>query len=411
MGQMVTELAKLGAGPGKIDVEEYFSLRLFDDTALDRKDKRAFMGMRACKDVGLAANQHSHWLACVSDKLVFNTLLHGLGLPVFANRGYYHHRFRLPGLGRIGNATDIHRFLAECTDYPFFGKPTGAARSTWRLRAPLPATRPAPTRSCWVMAAASLLAIWPRRLPPTTTPATSSRSLAARIPTSGPCPAMSVATVRVYTLYGDKGPRIYKACWKLPVGRNVADNFWRGNILAALDLETGTITRAVQGVGLGQVELQNHPRPRCTPRRHQGSRLGGAEENRTTRRGDLRHHAASRLRHCALRYQPVLSTNDGPTYACVQDAGVQALRRAWPASPGRAIGTSSPARMAPSARSSRRASRMRRSGCGPEAAVQPSCAGGSALERRLAIVAESQTRAHFHLSVHSDVAQRHEANE
>lgn len=267
LGQMVTEIAKLGFGPGKIDVEEYFGLRLFDDKALAGQDKRTFMGMRACKNVGHAANQHSHWYACVNDKLAFNTLLGGYGLPVFATRGFYHARFALPALGQMRNAADILRFLRTSEAYPLFGKPTAGSKSLGTVG----------IESYEKVSDTLLLADGRRVAAPEVAeeiataydtgyifqergqPHADVRAL------SGP----SIATVRVYSLYTEKGPRIFRACWKIPAGGNVADNFWRGNILAALDMETGAITRAIQGEGLKQVELETHP--------DTGARLIGAQ--------------------------------------------------------------------------------------------------------------------------------------
>ena len=275
LGQMVTEIAKLGFGPGKIDVEEYFGLRLFDDKALAGQDKRSFMGMRACKAVGHAANQHSHWYACVNDKLVFNTLLAGYGLPVFATRGYYHARFALPALGQMRKAADILEFLRSCQAYPLFGKPTAGSKSLGTVGI-----------DAYDRASDCLVLADGRRVSATDV----ADEIAAAYDTGyifqergqphadvralcGP----AIATVRVYSFYTEKGPRLFRACWKIPAGGNVADNFWRGNILAALDMETGAITRAIQGEGLKQVELETHP---DTGARLIGTRVPGWEKLR-----------------------------------------------------------------------------------------------------------------------------------
>ncbi len=257
LGQMVTEIAKLGFGPGKFDVEEYFSLRLYDDKALAGQDKRSFMGMRTCKSVGHEANQHSHWFACVSDKLLFNTMMGGYGLPVLATRGYYHARFALPAFGRLRTAADIHRFLRDCTQYPLFGRPRGAAKSLGIVAI-----------ESYDGAGDEVVLGGGRRVAAAALAAEIARSYDTGYlfqergrphPDVAALSGASIATVRVYTGYTEKGPRVLRACWKLPAGGNVADNFWRGNILAALDLETGAITRAIQGTGLDQVELDVHP--------------------------------------------------------------------------------------------------------------------------------------------------------
>jgi len=69
-----------------------------------------------------------------------------------------------------------------------------------------------------------------------------------------------LATVRIYTINGENGPEVFRICWKIPAGKNVADNFWRkGNILAAVDYETGVVTRAIQGFAFDQTEITHHP--------------------------------------------------------------------------------------------------------------------------------------------------------
>ena len=51
-----------------------------------------------------------------------------------------------------------------------------------------------------------------------------------------------------------------EACWKVPAGANVADNYWRdGNLLAQLDLVQGTVKRVVSGAGLGLAHHIVHP--------------------------------------------------------------------------------------------------------------------------------------------------------
>lgn len=69
-----------------------------------------------------------------------------------------------------------------------------------------------------------------------------------------------VSTVRLVVTVEPTGPVILSALWKIPVGTNPADNFWRpGNLLAALDPRDGCVTRVIQGVGWDQVELEHHP--------------------------------------------------------------------------------------------------------------------------------------------------------
>jgi hypothetical protein len=68
-----------------------------------------------------------------------------------------------------------------------------------------------------------------------------------------------LSTVRLIVLLERGEPAIRNALWKIPVGDNPADNFWRpGNLLAGLDAD-GQVTRVIQGTGADQVELERHP--------------------------------------------------------------------------------------------------------------------------------------------------------
>ena len=61
-----------------------------------------------------------------------------------------------------------------------------------------------------------------------------------------------VGTLRMIVLNGDEGPRLFRALWRIPVGRNITDNLHTsagGNLVAHVDRETGKVTDVVQVVG------------------------------------------------------------------------------------------------------------------------------------------------------------------
>ena len=64
----------------------------------------------------------------------------------------------------------------------------------------------------------------------------------------------------VFVTLEKAGPRIHRATAKIATGNNPADNYWRpGNMLGAIDLESGKIVRSVCGSG---AELRlNDPHP------------------------------------------------------------------------------------------------------------------------------------------------------
>lgn len=63
-------------------------------------------------------------------------------------------------------------------------------------------------------------------------------------------------------LSDDTGTRAFRAIWKVITGRNVTDNYdlgEAGNLLAAIEFDTGRIERVVRGFGVRQEQLSRHP--------------------------------------------------------------------------------------------------------------------------------------------------------
>ena len=71
-----------------------------------------------------------------------------------------------------------------------------------------------------------------------------------------------ISGVRIHTFLSADGPTVTKAIWKINVGKDDSDNFQHGasgNMLAALNIETGQVTRLVAGTGAAQIVNPPHP--------------------------------------------------------------------------------------------------------------------------------------------------------
>jgi hypothetical protein len=67
-------------------------------------------------------------------------------------------------------------------------------------------------------------------------------------------------SVRALVLAGPSSPVRHRAVAKIATGSNAADNFWRqGNVLGAIELETGIITRVLRGTGVEMSLNEAHP--------------------------------------------------------------------------------------------------------------------------------------------------------
>jgi hypothetical protein len=71
-----------------------------------------------------------------------------------------------------------------------------------------------------------------------------------------------VSGLRIHSFLGPDGPELVKAIFKINVGKSDSDNFRHGqsgNLVSAVDLEKGVVTRVVSGTAFCQVENPSHP--------------------------------------------------------------------------------------------------------------------------------------------------------
>lgn len=251
------EMLLLRRGIGGITPEEYIANRLFDDDAFTMADKRAFLGVVGERTIDRICNPDPRWRAPVKDKIVFAAMMRGLGFPV-PELVAFHHARRRCFMGRdLRTRQDLLDFLRGL-DRPVFGKPLGGR---WSLGAASldgydPGTDSLRTLGGALVAVADLADqvgafadegyLFQERLVP--------HPLLARA--CGP----AVGTVRLLTAMTPRGPELMASAWKVIGGGNVADNFWRrGNMLAAVDGESGTVTRIASGLGHEAVTHERHP--------------------------------------------------------------------------------------------------------------------------------------------------------
>ena len=255
---VVGEIARASFGRGKLTSEEYFTLRLFDDANIVG-EKSAFCGMSGMRSLWPAANFVQEWFGPITDKLAFDTLLNGYGLPAIKMRAYYFTEgFRIPAQRMLRQREDLRAFLTDPASYPFFSKPRASSLSLGSASA---TGYDAATGEIQLLGGKTVALdkfiddivthfgtgyMFQERVKPH---ADVRKICGDRLP-----------TVRIYTINGENGPEVFRVCWKIPAGKNVADNFWRkGNILAAVNYDTGVVTRAIQGFALEQVEITHHP--------------------------------------------------------------------------------------------------------------------------------------------------------
>jgi hypothetical protein len=77
---LITEAIRLMRGAGKLSPPEYLYYRLWDQS-LTLAERQAFVGKKAQHLMHLACNDR-HWYQTAADKILFQTIMTGAGLPV-----------------------------------------------------------------------------------------------------------------------------------------------------------------------------------------------------------------------------------------------------------------------------------------------------------------------------------------
>jgi len=251
------DFMRLHFGPGRLSLQEYYQFRLFDDSRYSLHEKRQFLGHKAQKKL-YARHIPMHWRATVGDKIVFYALFSGLGFPVPRTAALLHPNREFGDTEILRDTAALEYHLRNPNNYPFFGKPVDGMFSLGVASA-----------EAYDAESDSVVLSGDRRISVTDFVAATADYfgrgylLQERLephPEIAPLCDNRVSTIRLMIMLGQEGPEIFQALWKIPGNGNVADNFWRtGNMLAALDIETGRVGRVVRGVGPGQESLSAHP--------------------------------------------------------------------------------------------------------------------------------------------------------
>jgi len=251
---LLSEVITLRRGAGKLTPQEYFHYRLWDPD-MPLADKRRFVGKQAQHPMHVTCNS-PYWFATAADKILFHTVIAGAGLPVPELLAVTQAGHRLADVPVIVDPSRVANLLQRPELYPLFAKPVAGKYSLSVISAD---AYDATTDKVVLLggkrrAAAELAAsmvggagyLVQRRLQ-------QAPQLTALF---GP----RLWSVRALVLLRREGSIIHRAVAKIATGTNPADNYWRaGNMLGAIDLETGIIRRAVRGTGADLMVNEAHP--------------------------------------------------------------------------------------------------------------------------------------------------------
>ena len=255
-GSLLIELFRLRFGVGRLGASEYLDFRLhMNNLTLDQK--MAFGGYRTEHILEeILIDDYARFLSL--DKITMYTLLQGWGLPVPKIQAVYQSKRPL-SLLCIDTAEALAKYLQNPSSLPVYVKPSfggyGVGNtlivscndgdlilgdgSSVELR-----------KFCQSLDERGGLG-WIFQEP-----------LFSESSISAVC-GNKLSGVRVHSFLTNNGALLTQAIWKINVGNEDCDNFRdgkSGNLAAALDIETGEVTRVISGIGLNQQINVPHPR-------------------------------------------------------------------------------------------------------------------------------------------------------
>lgn len=253
----VADMVRYNRGAQRLQPVEYYLYRLYERDRFTEEQRRAFIGHTGRRRIVRALND-VHAVILANDKLVTYGYLKGMGFPIAELRVLFHPTRGHGDLTVLRDAEAVAAYLRNGLAYPSFGKPLGrsnaiGAASLCGYRAADDSIVMAGDKAASVTGLAKATTgflphgylfvehLWPH-------------------PDVRAMVGERLCTARVYVVLEPEGPRIIAAVWKIVTGANMADNFvLPGNLLGAIDLETGALTRIVGGSGPDETEHETHP--------------------------------------------------------------------------------------------------------------------------------------------------------
>lgn len=258
--RMYLEALALRLPPCSLGLSEYFDYRLYE-RRLSWDEKRQFVGWRGEEALDRCNDRSCHIYA--DDKRALASLLAEAGLPHPRIAAVYQND--VPSnlaATSLRRPEELVEWLRECDEFPLFAKPVhaGFGRGAFLIQGldrekqslvfgPKGESRPLEEWAAGLSNPEGLGYLFQKVVAP--------HGKLAELQSK------RLSSLRVMVLQA-KGtaPCIYRAVWKIPREFNIIDNFESGtlgNLLAAVDIETGRVLRVVRGYGLSLEELDHHP--------------------------------------------------------------------------------------------------------------------------------------------------------
>jgi hypothetical protein len=307
---LVREVAGLSWGAGRLQPNEYFLYRLYDDKRFPGDVKKTFLGGDRLAQLLWALDMP--WPEIAKDKPTLTALLRGHDLPIPETQAMRHSSREFPGAAALRNKADIEQFLRKQARYPLFTKPTDSKCSLGVANL----DRYDAKTDCLITKRGRSVSIsdFADQVETYATGGYLFQSRLAPHPKIVDVVGDQISTVRMFVLVDDDGPALLRASWKIPSGESVADNFWRaGNMLGGLDVESGRVIRVLRRTATGTEAVEKHPKT--------GTTFGGLVFPEWDKMRDVVMRGAAAVPTCHFQGWDVALTDRGPVLVELEGDG------------------------------------------------------------------------------------------
>lgn len=255
------EIIALGFGPGRLAPDEYYQYCLHDDRKYDWTAKQEFLGRRLENGL-IPILKEEWWIGLAHDKLIAYSLLDHFGFPTPEIYAIYHRSNDYPLTPVVRDASTLASYIRTAPKRSFLIKPTRGmwGKSVWAVNAYDDETDSVVLKNQHQLSLDELMERLFNSGGNTPTAGALVQELLRPHPTIRSWCGDHICSVRVVTVADEDGPKIISTLWKIATGDSMADNYWEpGNMVVAVDVDTGEVDRPFSGLGLDLKYFDHHP--------------------------------------------------------------------------------------------------------------------------------------------------------
>lgn len=254
------EIYGLAAGAQRLGLEEYYEFEVFNDTLYPPANKPNCVGWRASEAIDKRLNK-DYWRATANDKVLNYALLQQYGFPIPETLATYSPRGRRVGAERaLTSRQDLEAYVTQAMPFPIFIKPIHGSYGggTWLLKSYNAEARQFTDAQGQSVPLGDLLdaCMKPQYVGMLLQRCLEPHDLMRQ------WMGDTTSCARVVVILTDEGPHMHMAALKIARAKNINDNFHMGktgNLLGAVNVQTGEIERVITGFWPDGKSLTHHP--------------------------------------------------------------------------------------------------------------------------------------------------------